>query len=102
MPAPAPICPLFPYTTLFRSVPMARVTLPVKPVAVLPFASRAVTSMAGVMLAPAKVVGAYVGTTTTSRPRVVMFESELVPTTLPLPAVGDQFVVRYSIGCYAD
>src|SRR5256885_15566091 len=34
-------------------VPMASVTLPVNPVAVLPFASRAVTSTAGVILPPA-------------------------------------------------
>src|SRR2546429_9054164 len=36
-------------------VPMASVTLPVNPVAVLPFASRAVTSIAGVVLPPAAV-----------------------------------------------
>jgi len=33
-------------------VPIASVTLPVNPVAVFPFASRAVTSIAGVMLPP--------------------------------------------------
>src|SRR2546422_823888 len=37
-------------------VAMASVTLPVNPVAVLPFASRAVTSTAGVMLPPATVL----------------------------------------------
>src|SRR2546421_10483615 len=37
-------------------VPMASVTLPVNPVAVLPFASRAATSIAGAMLAPATVL----------------------------------------------
>src|SRR5947208_14027110 len=37
-------------------VPIASVTLPVNPIAVFPFASRAVTSIAGVMLAPATVL----------------------------------------------
>src|SRR5205814_1448674 len=44
-------------------VPMASVTLPVNPVAVFPFASCAVTSTAGAMLAPATVlVGCTVNT----------------------------------------
>src|SRR5438046_9949757 len=67
-------------------VPMARVTLPVKPVAVFPFASRAVTSIAGVMLAPATVlVGCTVNTRVAALPAVTL-QPELVPARLPLPA----------------
>src|SRR2546429_115000 len=44
-------------------VPMASVTLPVNPVAVFPFASRAVTSTAGVMLPPATVLVGFTADT---------------------------------------
>src|SRR3989441_121583 len=68
-------------------VPMASVTLPVNAVAVFPFASRAVTSMAGVMLAPATVlVGCTVNTSVPALP-AVMLKPELIPVRLPLLAV---------------
>src|SRR2546425_3423549 len=68
-------------------VPMASVTLPVNPVAVLPFASRAVTSTAGAMLAPATVlVGCTVNTSVPALP-AVMLKPELIPVRLPLLAV---------------
>src|SRR5436190_17131474 len=54
-------------------VPMARVTLPVKAVAVFPFASRAVTSTAGVMLPPATVlVGCTENTRVAALPAVML------------------------------
>src|SRR2546425_992667 len=65
-------------------VPMASVTLPVKPVAVLPFASRAVTSIAGVMLAPATVlVGCTVNTRVAAVPAVIL-NAVLVPVAGPV------------------
>src|SRR5205809_477232 len=68
-------------------VPRASVTGPVKPVAVLLLASRAVTSTAGVILAPATVlVGCTVNTSVPALP-AVMLKPELVPVRLPLPAV---------------
>src|SRR5437870_12519274 len=67
---------------------MASVTLPVKPVAVLPFASRAVTSIAGVMLAPATVlVGCTVNTSVPALP-AVMLKPALAPVRPPLLAVS--------------
>ena len=69
-------------------VPMASVTLPVNPVAVFPFASWAVTSTAGVMLAPATVlVGCTVNTRVAALP-AVMLKPALVPARLPLLAVS--------------
>jgi len=63
---------------------MASVTLPVNPVAVLPFASRAVTSTAGVMLAPATVlVGCTVNTSVPALP-AVMLKAVLVPVAGPV------------------
>src|SRR6266566_5112755 len=54
-------------------VPMASVTFPVKPVAVFPFASWAVTSIAGVMVAPATVfVGCTVNTSVAALPAVML------------------------------
>src|SRR6266699_3915969 len=54
-------------------VPMARVTFPVKPVAVFPFASWAVTSTAGVILPPATVlVGCTVNTSVAAVPAVIL------------------------------
>jgi len=65
-------------------VPIARVTLPVKPVAVLPFASRAVTSTAGVMLPPATVlVGCTVNTSVAAVPAVIL-KAVLVPVAGPV------------------
>src|SRR6266853_2045286 len=65
-------------------VPMASVTLPVKPVAVLPFASRAVTSTAGVMLAPETVlVGCTVNTRVAAVPAVIL-KVVLVPVAGPV------------------
>src|SRR5438046_3098408 len=65
-------------------VPMARVTFPVKPVAVFPFASWAVTSMAGVMLPPATVlVGCTVNTSVAAVPAVIL-NAELVPVAGPV------------------
>src|SRR5882724_9952626 len=69
-------------------VPMASVTLPVNPVAVFPFASWAVTSTAGAMLAPATVlVGCTVNTRAAALP-AVMLKPALVPARLPLLAVS--------------
>src|SRR6266566_4626648 len=69
-------------------VPIARVTLPVNPVAVFPFASWAVTSTAGVMLPPATVlVGCTVNTRVAALP-AVMLKPVLVPARLPLLAVS--------------
>ncbi len=63
---------------------MASVTLPVKPVAVFPFASRAVTSTAGVMLAPETVlVGCTVNTSVPALP-AVMLNAVLVPVAGPV------------------
>src|SRR6266513_2038821 len=65
-------------------VPMARVTVPVKPVAVFPFASRAVTSTAGVMLPPATVlVGCTVNTRVAALPAVTL-NAVLVPVAGPV------------------
>src|SRR5438876_27188 len=65
-------------------VPMASVTLPVKPVAVLPFASRAVTSTAGVILPPATVlVGCTVNTRVAALPAVIL-NAVLVPVAGPV------------------
>src|SRR5438309_3083715 len=65
-------------------VPMASVTLPVNPVAVLPFASRAVTSTAGAMLAPATVlVGCTVNTRVAAVPAVTL-NAALVPVAGPV------------------
>src|SRR5438034_2208981 len=64
-------------------VPMASVTLPVNPVAVLPFASRAVTSTAGVILPPATVlVGCTVNTRVAALPAVTL---NAVLVVLPAP-----------------
>src|SRR5207253_1847070 len=69
-------------------VPMASVTLPVNPVAVLPLASRAVTSTAGVIAPPATVlVGCTVNTRVAALP-AVMLKPALVPARLPLLAVS--------------
>src|SRR2546425_189721 len=69
-------------------VPMASVTLPVNPVAVLPFASRAVTSTAGAMLAPATVlVGCTVNTSVPALP-AVMLKPALGPVRPPLLEIG--------------
>src|SRR3989442_109609 len=69
-------------------VPIASVTLPVNPVAVFPFASWAVTSTAGAMLAPATVlVGCTVNTSVAALP-AVMLKPALVPARLPLLAVS--------------
>src|SRR5207253_1414158 len=65
-------------------VPMASVTLPVNPVAVFPFASWAVTSTAGAMLAPATVlVGCTVNTRVAALP-AVMLNAALVPVAGPV------------------
>src|SRR6266516_1249235 len=65
-------------------VPMARVTLPVKPVAVLPFASRAVTSTAGVIVAPAVVLlGCTENTSCVAVPAVIL-NAVLVPVAGPV------------------
>src|SRR2546427_13163210 len=70
---------------------MASVTLPVNPVAVFPFASRAVTSIAGVMLAPAAVlVGCTVNTSVPALPAVIL-NAALAPVAGPVaPAGGEQ------------
>src|SRR5216110_1096474 len=69
-------------------VPIASVTLPVNPVTVFPFASWAVTSTAGAMLAPATVlVGCTVNTRVAALP-AVMLKPVLVPARLPLLAVS--------------
>src|SRR5437773_11145217 len=63
---------------------MASVTLPVKAVAVLPFASRAVTSTAGVILPPATVlVGCTVNTRVAALPAVIL-NAVLVPVAGPV------------------
>src|SRR5882672_4726406 len=59
-------------------VPIATVTLPVKPVAVLPFASCAVTCTAGVMLAPATVLVGWTLNTSVAAAPGVMSKAELV------------------------
>src|SRR6266850_1464972 len=54
-------------------VPMARVTVPVKLVAVLPWLSRAVTTIAGVIAAPAvAALGCVVNTRTLAVPGVML------------------------------
>src|SRR5256884_9708833 len=59
-------------------VPMASVTLPVNPVAVLLLASRAVTSTAGVMPPPAAVVlGCTENTSVAALPAVVLKAAQL-------------------------
>src|SRR5438034_602391 len=64
-------------------VPIASVTLPVNPVTVFPFASWAVTSTAGAMLAPATVlVGCTVNTSVAAVPAVIL-NAVLVPVTGP-------------------
>src|SRR5437762_14238959 len=65
-------------------VPRARVTGPVKPVAVLPFASRAVTSTAGVIVAPAVVLlGCTENTSCVAVPAVIL-NAALVPVAGPV------------------
>src|SRR2546422_977989 len=65
-------------------VPITSVTLPVNPVTVFPFASWAVTSTAGAMLAPATVlVGCTVNTRVAALP-AVMLNAALVPVAGPV------------------
>src|SRR5437762_2871141 len=68
---------------LLGFVPIATVIFPVNPVAVFPLASWAVTSTAGVMLAPATVlVGCTVNTSVAAVPAVIL-NAVLVPVTGP-------------------
>src|SRR5512145_977822 len=61
-------------------VPMATVTLPVNPVAVFPWASRAVTWTAGVIEAPAVVlVGGTVKTSRAAAPGVISNDVLVAP-----------------------
>src|SRR5215470_14289957 len=70
-------------------VPIASVTEPVKAVAVLPLASRAVTTIAGAMLAPAvALVGWLVKTSSVAAPGVMLNVALANPPTNPV-AVAD-------------
>src|SRR5688572_1302239 len=70
----------------FGFVPIATVTAPVNPVAVFPWASRAVTWTAGVIVAPAVVAVGWTVTTSWVAVPGVMLNAALVAAVSPLAA----------------